>query len=72
MALGLKLFTGEIKPSLHPELIKVNSLRDKRRVFLDELSGRLREKIVKFFSDNKILVVSDILKGRGDYLLIGC
>jgi len=65
VALGLKLFTGEIKPSLHPELIKVNFLRDKRRVFLDELSGRLREKIVKFFSDNKILVVSDILKGRG-------
>jgi hypothetical protein len=65
VAFGLKLFTGEIKPSLHPELIKVNSLRDKRRVFLDELPDRLREKIVKFFSDNKILVVSDILKGRG-------
>jgi len=67
IALGLKLFTGEINPSSNPELIKVETLRDKkrRRVFLDELSEELKEKIIKFFSDNKILVVSDILKGRG-------
>jgi len=25
----------------------------------------LRQKIIRFFKDNKILVVSDILKGRG-------
>ena len=67
IALGLKLFTGEISPSYHPELIKVSSLRDKerQRIFLDELIDRLREKIVEFFRENKILVVSDILKGRG-------
>uniref|UniRef100_A0A7C4AIJ9 Type II restriction endonuclease n=1 Tax=Thermodesulfovibrio aggregans TaxID=86166 RepID=A0A7C4AIJ9_9BACT len=67
IALGLKLFTGEINPSSNPELIKVETLRDKkrRRVFLDELSEELKEKIIKFFSDNKILAVSDILKGRG-------
>ena len=40
-------------------------LRDKRRVYLDELPGQLRNKIVNFFTNNKILVVSDILKGRG-------
>jgi len=62
---GLKLFTGEISPDSYPQLIKVNSLRDGRRVFLDELVDNLQEKIIKFFRDNKILIVSDILKGRG-------
>jgi len=65
VAIGLKLFTGEINPYSYPEMIKGKTLRDKRRMFLDELPEELREKIVKFFSYNKILVVSDILKGRG-------
>jgi hypothetical protein len=34
-------------------------------MFLDELPEELTEKIITFFKDNKILVVSDILKGRG-------
>jgi len=65
IAFGLKLFTGEIDPFSYPEIIKGKTLRDKRRMFLDELPEELREKIIKFFSVNKILVVSDILKGRG-------
>ncbi|MGC8576343.1 MAG: type II restriction endonuclease [Caldisericum sp.] len=65
VAFGLKLFTGERKPSSCPEVVKDKSLRDRRRMFLDELPEELRNKITKFFTDNKILVVSDILKGRG-------
>ncbi|MGB9628145.1 MAG: type II restriction endonuclease, partial [Thermodesulfobacteriota bacterium] len=65
IAIGLKLFTGEINPSSYPEIIKGKTLRDKRRIFLDELPGELQNKIIKFFDDNKILVVSDILKGKG-------
>jgi len=65
VAFGLKLFTGEINPFSYPEIIKEKTLRDKRRMFLDELPEELREKIIKFFKNNKILVVSDILKGRG-------
>jgi hypothetical protein len=65
IALGLKLFTGEINPYSYPDIIKSKPLRDKRRMFLDELPEELSNKIIKFFSDNKILVVSDILKGRG-------
>jgi hypothetical protein len=65
IAFGLKLFTGEIKPSACPKIIKGKTLRDKRRMFLDELPIELREKIIKFFYENRILVVSDILKGRG-------
>jgi hypothetical protein len=64
VAFGLKLFTEEIKPSSCPEIIKGKTLRDKRMMFLDELPIELREKIIKFFNENRILVVSDILKGR--------
>jgi len=65
IAFGLRLFTGEIKPSSYPELIRNKKLRDKRRLFLDELPENLKNKILKFFKENKILVVTDILKGRG-------
>lgn len=65
VAFGLKLFTGEISPASYPEIIKNKKLRDNRRLFLDELPEYLRNKIVNFFTENKILVVSDVLKGRG-------
>lgn len=56
----LKLFTGEIKP------IK-KRLKDKRRMFLFEMDKKDQDKIVKFFENNKILIVSDLLKGRGEF-----
>jgi len=72
MATGLKLFTGEINPP--KEITSRTKLRDKRRVYLDELPGQLRDKIVDFLKNNKILIVSDILKGRGglsaDWMLV--
>ena len=69
IALALKLFTGEIPPSTHREMLKVgiSQLRDKRRVFLTELRDDIVQKIISFFTKNKILVVSDILKGRGGF-----
>jgi len=69
IALSLKLFTGEVNPSEHPEMLKVSvsQLGDSRRVFLKELKDDLVQKIVAFFTKNKILVVSDILKGRGGF-----
>ena len=69
IALALKLFTGEISPSTHPEMLKVSlsQLRDSRRVFLTELKDDMVQKIISFFTKNKILVVSDILKGRGGF-----
>jgi len=36
-------------------------------VFLTELKDDLARKIISFFAKNKILVVSDILKGRGGF-----
>lgn len=56
----LKLFTGEIKPAK-------KNLKDPRRILLSEMSENDQSKIVHFFEDNKILIVSDLLKGRGEF-----
>ncbi len=61
----LKLFTGESNPELFHDLLGDVELRDKRRLFLDEMPENIRNKIVEFFNNNKIIIVSDILKGRG-------
>jgi hypothetical protein len=57
---ALKLFTGEIKPAK-------KRLKDKRRMFLSEMDTRVQDRIVSFFKRNKILIVSDLLKGRGEF-----
>ncbi len=56
----LKLFVGEI-------LSDRTDLRDSRRMFFDEMDAESQNKIVQFFTDNKVLIVSDILKGRGKF-----
>lgn len=56
----LKTFTGEIAPT------KLG-LKDKRRTFLNEMSENDQQKIIDYFTKNKILVVSDILKGSGKF-----
>ncbi|NPV14385.1 type II restriction endonuclease [candidate division WOR-3 bacterium] len=63
--LALKLFTGEINPLSYPHIVGNKILRDKRRMFLDELPESLVNNIINFFRENRILVVSDIIKGRG-------
>jgi hypothetical protein len=54
---ALKLFTGETSP-------QKTGLRDPRRMFLDEMDEETQAKIIKFFKENKIMVLMDILKGR--------
>jgi len=56
----LKLFTGEIKPN-------AKNLKDPRRMLLSEMSEEDQKKVVNFFEKNKILIVSDLLKGRGEF-----
>ena len=56
----LKLFTGETKPTK-------SGLRDARRMFLDEMSQPDQDKLINFVKKNKILIVSDLLKGRGEF-----
>jgi len=56
----LKLFTGELAPTK-------SNLRDPRRMFLDEMSESDQNKLINFINENKILIVSDLLKGRGEF-----
>lgn len=65
VALWLKLFTGELNPKSYSKLIGKATLRDKRRLFIDEMPKENQNKIIDFFKRNRIMVVSDILKGRG-------
>lgn len=54
----LKMFTGEIAP------VAKFKIKDKRRLLFTEMDQSSQDKIVDFFSRNRILIVSDILKGR--------
>lgn len=56
----LQYFTGELKP-------KVPNPKDSRRMFINEFSIGEQQKLLKFFTENKTLIVSDILKGRGKF-----
>lgn len=58
---ALKLFTGEQEP---PEGLR---LKDRRRMFFNEMDRETQEIVVSFFSHNKILIVTDIVKGRGHF-----
>ena len=56
----LRHYTGELPPIiLNP--------RDSRRMFIDEFSLEDQKKLIQFLSDNKTLIISDILKGRGKF-----
>ena len=76
IAIALKLFAGEISPSSHQDMLRVSisQLKDKGRALLTEIRDDIVQKIISFFAKNKILVVSDILKGRGglaaDWMLV--
>jgi len=60
IVIALKLFTGETKP-------KRKKLRDTRRMFLDEMNAKTQGLVIDFFSKNKILIISDILKGNDEF-----
>jgi hypothetical protein len=56
----LKLFTGELEPN------GIN-LSDGRRMFAHDFIESDRDKLLNFFKENKTLIISDILKGRGKF-----
>lgn len=57
---ALQYFTGEIPPY-------TNNTRDHRRMFLDEMTKEDKDLIINWFTDNKTLVLSDVIKGRGQF-----
>lgn len=60
VANSLKLYTGAIRPTR-------TGLMDSRRMYLHEMTPQQRQGIVDFFTENKVLVVSDIIKGTGPF-----
>lgn len=54
----LKHFTGELPPY-------IDNARDKRRMFANEFVESDQRILLDFLNQNKTLIVSDILKGRG-------
>ncbi|HMQ05050.1 MAG TPA: hypothetical protein PKD26_14110 [Pyrinomonadaceae bacterium] len=55
----LRLFTGETKPN--------RPSRDPRRMFLNELPAERQKRLVEFFTANKAEIISDLLKGDGEF-----
>ncbi|MBS1578637.1 MAG: type II restriction endonuclease [Bacteroidetes bacterium] len=56
----LKYYTGELKPI-------IANPKDKRRMFANEFSNADQQLIIQWVIKNKSLIVSDILKGRGQF-----
>lgn len=55
----LKQYTGEILPEIET--------KDKRRMFANEFSSSDRQLLLNWINENKLLIISDILKGRGRF-----
>lgn len=56
----LRFFTGEFLPYK-------NDTRDLRRMFIDEFTLEEQKSLLEWFNQNKILIITDILKGRGEF-----
>lgn len=55
-----KRYTGEIAPT-------IKNPKDKRRMFANEFTESEQQDALKWLNNNKSLIVSDILKGRGQF-----
>lgn len=56
----LRRYTGEIQPS-------ISNPRDCRRMFADEFSPEEQHSVIEWLKQNQFMIVSDILKGRGEF-----
>jgi len=56
----LKYYTGELKPYR-------NDTKDERRMFMNEFSNEEQKEILDWFEKNKMLIILDIVKGRGKF-----
>lgn len=55
----LKQYTGEISP--------IRNTKDKRRTFANEFTKEEQQYLLQWIENNKTLIASDILKGRGRF-----
>jgi len=56
----LKEYTGELEP-------KIEKPKDERRTFANEFSEINQQLLLNWLNNNKSLIVSDIIKGRGKF-----
>ncbi|MDR1941283.1 MAG: hypothetical protein LBQ47_03045 [Endomicrobium sp.] len=56
----LKRFTGELSPT-------ISNPRDSRRMFIDEFLETEQKELFDFLNQHKSLIISDILRGRGEF-----
>ena len=56
----LKYYTGELEPYK-------KDTKDKRRMFMNEFSEHEQNEIIEYFEQNKMLIILDIVKGRGKF-----
>ena len=66
VAKWLRLFTGDIDPKEFLPTNEWENLKDFRRMFLYEIPEQALKIVISYFQSNKIQILSDILKGRGD------
>lgn len=55
-----KRYTGEVAPT-------IKNAKDKRRMFANEFTEFEQKNVLNWLNKNKALIVSDILKGRGQF-----
>jgi len=65
IAKWLRLFTGDILPKEILSKKELQNIKDPRRLFLNEIPLKKLNDIIQFFQNNKSLIISDILRGRG-------
>ena len=56
----LKFYTGEIKPY-------ISKSKTSNRMLINEFNAKEQNELIEFIRNNKSLIVSDILKGRGQF-----
>jgi hypothetical protein len=56
----LQYFTGELAPYK-------TGTKDARRMFLHEMTEQEQQFVLQWFSQNKMLILTDILRGRGEF-----
>jgi hypothetical protein len=56
----LRRYTGELPPT-------ITNPKDKRRMFANEFKESEQKLILDWLQNNKFMIVSDILKGRGEF-----
>ena len=60
VARTLQYFTGDLKPYISNPV-------EEDRMFMDEMTPEQRDELKKFLTDNMVMIISDIVRGRGRF-----